>query len=363
MSRFYHTYDLNSEVEKELLRASHLAQILIDEFDLFVISKALFRALDREINIEIIIISNTQNKSMKLVNLCKRLIDQEVSIFWKMDSELFTKEDYFAIFDKEYLICNAEQAEFEYPETLLRSKNDYFNGIAHSAQRINLLSGNIDIEFSVDKSIVFSKETITLEWETKNAHEVVIYPAEWSVSTQGVKTFQITEDTKFTIEGKNKDQSSRKSLFVRVIKENDIDIEVDVFDPIIKEFIAIQPASTGEGLYAAYLNQKIKLNWNIPMIGKFSESQMGKLPLVGSHEFELNENDTFLFTFKSINRTQTKKISFHCFHDESFFEEEVYAESESEKIVTEEASTPQNRRSIFINSCVKLFNIFIKKNN
>ena len=87
MSRFYHTYDLNSEVEKELLRASHLAQILIDEFDLFVISKALFRALDREVNIEIIIISNTQNKSKKLVNLSKRLIDQEVSIFLKMDSD------------------------------------------------------------------------------------------------------------------------------------------------------------------------------------------------------------------------------------------------------------------------------------
>ena len=74
MSRFYHTYDLNSEIEKELLRASHLAQILIDQFDLFVISKALFRALENEINIEIIIISNNQNKSMKLVNLCKRLL-------------------------------------------------------------------------------------------------------------------------------------------------------------------------------------------------------------------------------------------------------------------------------------------------
>lgn len=362
MSRFYHTFDLNSEIEKELLRASHLAQILIDEFDLFVISKALFRALDREINIEIVIISNTQNKSMKLVNLCKRLIDQEVSIYWKMDSDLFTKEDYFAIFDKEYLICGSEQADFEYPETMLRTKNDYFNGIAHSAQRINLLSGDIEIDFTVDKSIVFSRETITLSWQTKNAHEVVIHPAEWSLSTQGIKIIQITEDTKFTIEAKNKDQASRKSIFVRVIKENDIDIDVDVYDPIIKEFIAIQPTSNGEGLYAAYLNQKIKLNWNIPMIGKFSESQMGKLPLVGSHEFELNENVTFLFTFKSINRVQTRKISFHCFHDESFFEEESVIEPEPEKTVSVKPSLTQNRFTLFINSCVKLFNIFNKKN-
>lgn len=362
MSRFYHTYDLNSEIEKELLRASHLAQILIDEFDLFVISKALFRALDRDINIEIVIISNTQNKSMKLVNLCKRLIDQEVSIYWKMDHTLFTKEDYFAIFDKEYLICGTEQAEFEYPETLLRSKNDYFNGIAHGAQKINLLSGDIEIDFSVDRSIVFSGESITLNWKIKNAHEIVIHPAQWDVEPQGIKIIQINEDTKFTIEGKNKDQSSRKSLFVRVIKENDIDIDVDVFDPIIKDFIAIQTASIEEGLYAAYFNQKIKLTWNIPMIGKFSESRLGKLPLVGSHEFELNENEIFLFTFKSINRTQVKKISFHCFDDESFFQEEQNDESEPEKTTSEEPIRSQNWISLFVGSCVKLFNIFNKKN-
>lgn len=362
MSRFYHTYDLNSEIEKELLRASHLAQILIDEFDLFVISKALFRALEREIHIEIVIISNSQNKSMKLVNLCKRLIDQEVSIYWKMDDTMFTSEDYFAIFDKEYLICGKEQAAYEYPETLLRSKNDYFNGIAHSAQKINLLSGNIEIDFSVDKSIVFLRESITLKWEIKNAHEIIIHPSEWSVEPEGAKTIQITEDTKFTIEGKNKDHSSRKSIFVRVIKENDIDVDVDVFDPIIKDFIAIQPASIEEGLYAAYLNQKIKLTWNIPMIGKFSESKLGKLPLVGGHEFELNENQTFLFTFKSINRTQVKQISFHCFYDENFFQQEQDSKSEPEKITSEKPLKTQKGISLFVSFCVKLFNIFNKKN-
>ena len=163
MSRFYHTYDLNSEIEKELLRATYSAQILIDQFDLFVISKALFKALENEINIEIIIISNNQNKSMKLVNLCKRLVDQEVLIYWKIDNILFSNGEYFAIFDKEYLLCANEQKEFTDPETLLRSKNDFFNGIANSAQKINLLSGNIDIYFSVDKSIVYSKENINLK--------------------------------------------------------------------------------------------------------------------------------------------------------------------------------------------------------
>ena len=93
---------------------------------------------------------------------------------------------------------------------------------------------------------------------------------------------------------------------------------MDVFDPIVRDFIEIETASDEEGLYAAYLNQKIKLSWNISMIGKFSELLLGKLPLQGIHEFVLSENKTFLFTFKSINRTQTKKISFHFFHDDKY---------------------------------------------
>lgn len=362
MSRFYQTFDLNSEIEKELLRASYLAQIVIDEFDLFVISKALFEALNQEINIEIIIISNSQKKSMKLVNLCKRLIDLEASIYWEINDLLFTKEDYFAIFDKEYLVCGSKQSDYENPETLLRTKNDFFNGLAHSSQAINLLSGDIEIEFNVDKSIVFSNGSITLKWETKNVHQIIIYPHGWEVEAQGTKTIKINEDIKFTLEGKNKDKSLRKSVFVRVVKENDIDFDVDVYDPILKDFIAIQPTLTEQGLFAAYLNQRIKLTWNIPIMGKLSESNLGKLPLEGSHEFILNQNETFMFTFKSINKTQTKKMSFQCFYDESLFEEDMEEGLKTEKPPKKESLNLQKCRSYLLSFGVKLFNIFKKKN-
>ena len=59
---------------------------------------------------------------------------------------------------------------------------------------------------------------------------------------------------------------------------------------------------------------------------------------------------------------QTRKISFHSFHDESFFEEESVTEREPEKTVSVKPSLTQNRFTLFINSCVKLFNIFNKKN-
>lgn len=363
MSRFYQTFDLNSEIEKEILRSNYLVQIMIDEFDLFVISKALFKALNQDINIEIVIISNSQKKSMKLVNLCKRLVDLEATIYWKIDHSLFIKEDYFAIFDKEYLICGSKQSNYENPETLLRSKNDFFNGLAQSSQKINLFSGNIEIEFNLDKSIVFSQESVTLKWETKNAHQIIIYPQGWEVEAQGTKTIKINEDTKFTLEGKNKDNSLRKTVFVRAIKENDIDFDVDVYDPILKDFIAIEPTLTEQELYAAYLNQRIRLTWNIPMIGKLSESKLGKLPLEGSHEFILNQNENFLFTFKSIKSTQIKKMSFHCFYDESLFEDETEKDIMIEKTSQKEPKIPQKWTSYLMSMIVKLFNIFNKKNN
>ena len=73
MFRFFQSYDLTSEIEKELNRIQYLAQILVDEYDLYILAKSIIDALENGINIEIVIISTSDKKSMKLVNLCKRL--------------------------------------------------------------------------------------------------------------------------------------------------------------------------------------------------------------------------------------------------------------------------------------------------
>jgi hypothetical protein len=45
MFRFYNTNDLISELEKELLRDHRIVQLMLDEYDLFLISKTLFEAV------------------------------------------------------------------------------------------------------------------------------------------------------------------------------------------------------------------------------------------------------------------------------------------------------------------------------
>lgn len=321
MFRFYYTYDLISELEKELLRDHRIVQLIIDEYDLFLVSKALFEAIDNGLSVEIVVISTSHKKSMKLVNLCKRLIDLNVQIFWKVDKNLFVKEDYFGIFDKEYLISKREQPNFDDAEGLIRFKNDFFNGLALDSKKLSMFDGDIQIEFESDRSIIYPKELITLKWEVFNAHEVEINPLNRKFDAKGVEEVLVEEDTKFTLTAKNKGTIQKKSVFVRVLKIKEIHFDVEVLDPVIQEYIAISSSSTEEERYAVYLGQKVKISWNIKMLGKLLESRMGNLPLSGFHEFEILKDTEFSFVFKSLKTTQRKNISLYCFEDSSLFRE------------------------------------------
>ena len=106
MFRFYYSYDLISELEKELQRDHKMVQLMIDEYDLFLLSKALFEGVSNELTAEVVVVSTSHKKSMKLVNLCKRLIDMNVEIYWKVDKNLFVKEDLLWVHQMTLLILN-----------------------------------------------------------------------------------------------------------------------------------------------------------------------------------------------------------------------------------------------------------------
>ena len=183
----------------------------------------------------------------------------------------------------------------------------------------------------------------------------------FEVASEGNKTLFIGEDTKYTLEAKNNDLTVRKSLFVRVINGNDLQMEVEAFDPIVKNYIPIKSASKNENLYAAYIDQKIKISWNISTVGKLSESFLGKLELIDQHEFILTQNKSFVFTFKSVNRTQTKEIFFHCFRDEEIFKKDYAGEIETKKQLINSLDSIGKSLKFLKDKSVKLFNIFNKK--
>lgn len=321
MFRFYYSYDLMSELEKELQRDHKMVQLMVDEYDLFLLSIPLIDALANELAAEIVVISTSQKKSMKLVNLCKRLIDMNVQIYWKVDKDLFVKEDYFAIFDKEYLISKYKQEDFDNPENLVRSKNDFFNGLTLASKKLSMFDGDILINFELNQSIVYPGDEVILNWEVQNAHEIQIEPLNDKFDEKGVKSLTINKDTKFTLVAKNKGVIQKKSLYVRVLKRKEINFNIEVFDPIVKEYIALQTSNDNSNDYAVYSGQKVKLSWNIKMLGKLLEAKLGNLPLAGSHEFEISKKTDFSFVFQSMNNSQRKMISIHCFENKEIFNE------------------------------------------
>ena len=280
----------------------------------FFLSDSLLAVINKNVEIKIVIVSGGDKKSLKMINLCKRLIDGGVSIYWCFNLVIFNDELFFAIFDKTFLIDkpNSEQIS-QNAEELVRIKNSFFKSVLIDSEKLRLLSGGIDIEFSADKTIIKNNESVRFNWNVVNAHHVSIEPIIGDVSSQGSKTLNLKKDQPFLLTAVNKEFSISKLLFIKVFENKDIEFNIYVFDPILQEYIKIEPSSLNEDNYGVYLGQTIKISWEINMIGKLHENTIGKLPLVGFHEFKIFKETYLFFTFITLDNTQIKKLVFHSF--------------------------------------------------
>ena len=75
----------------------------------------------------------------------------------------------------------------------------------------------------------------------------------------------------------------------------------------------------------------------------------------------MTQNKSFVFTFKSVNRTQTKEIFFHCFHDEGIFKKDNAGKIETKKQFINSLHYIEKFLKFLKDKSVKLFNIFNKK--
>lgn len=321
MFRYYSTYDIISEINAQISRFEYSIQILVDENDLFFLSKSLFNLLDKNIEIEIIIVANNNNKSLKTINLFKRLIDGGVSIYWYNNPDFFNEELFFAIFDKTFLIFKTTAEKItDNEEEYVRYKNDLFKTIKSESEKIELLSGAIDIDFSSDETIVQKNQTALLSWNVTNAYHVSIEPDLGDVPLSGSKEVTLKTDQSYLLTAINKGFTISKSLFIKVFETKEIEFEISVFDPIIKNYITIEPSSLHKGHYGVYFGQLVKIYWNFNMIGKLHENTLGNLPLIGFHEFKILENTQFGFTLNTLENTQLKTLVFHVFENAQIYD-------------------------------------------
>lgn len=321
MFKFYTTYDIISEINIQILRTKYSIQLFIDYNDLFFLSKNLLQiSKSNSVAVEIIIVSNNNKKSLKFVNLSKRLIDTGASMYWYKSNIFLNEEEFFGVFDKTYVIANInDNKPAVNAEEFVRVKDSLFKSILFKSKKIELLSGNIDVDFSANKTITQKNEKIVLSWNTVNAHHVSIEPTIGEVSLSGSKTIQILKDQSYLLTALNKDSIVSKKVFIKVFETKEIEFEISVFDPILKLPIKIESSTLNEGHYGVYFGQSVKISWDINMIGKFSEYSLGKLPLLGFYEFKILESTTFNFTLNTLDSTQKKTLVFHPFEDAEIY--------------------------------------------
>ena len=320
MFKFYPTYDIISEINNQLIKSKYSLQILVDQNDLFFLSENLIKILNKNILIEIVILSNNDTKSLKTVNLYKRLIDGGVNMYWCKNLRYYNDEQFFAIFDRTYVIdtFNTEK-KAENAEKFVRNKNSIFRDIVLNSEEIKLLSGNINVTFNADTTIAEKNELVTLNWNVENAHHAFIKPTIGDVPFAGTTEIKVKDDQSYELTATNKESIITKKIFIRVLETKEIDFEITVFDPILNKSLKIEPSTLYDGQYGVYFGQSVKISWDINIFGMLHEDSLGKLTLKNYHEFEIVEKTKFVFTFHSLNGSLKKTLLFHPFENVEVF--------------------------------------------
>ena len=100
MFKIYTASDFVYQIEKNISLFKFSLELLINEDDLISVSKTLLTALDKEIDVEIIIVSESDKQSIRIFNLISRLIDCGAVVYWNKDPKILLNESFFLIYDK-----------------------------------------------------------------------------------------------------------------------------------------------------------------------------------------------------------------------------------------------------------------------
>ncbi|GGE40922.1 hypothetical protein [Psychroflexus planctonicus] len=317
MFKTYSTCNIINEIQARIPKALFSIQLFIDENHLFFLSEKLITSLNKNIEFEIVIVAPNQKKSLKLINLLKRLIDGGAEIYWNIDENSFENESYFAIFDKSYLIEGEKDDLNRIDEAnYIEGKNTFFKSIILDSKKINLQTGDIKIDFKSDHYIVRKKETVNISWKVNNAHHVSIHPDIGQVNLEGSRNVVLYNDQTYRLVAKNKELVVEKNIFIKIKESPDMEFDVSVFDKTLKDFITLTPSGEKSFHYGVYLGQLVRLKWDFGFSGKLIEKSIGKLPLIGSYEFEVNEITHFTFILNLIDGSISKNLIFHTFKEE-----------------------------------------------
>ena len=235
---------------------------------------------------------------MRIFNLINRLYDHGVEIFWNTDKKIYDLNSYFIIIDKTYLVKKIFFNDGDQLHDEFASFANIFNKICLLSEKIFLKPQPIKINLKADRTIIKRNSANKIYWEVNNANYIDISPKIGEVSSKGNEILRLKKDTLFKLTASNKEHSQIKYLFVRVINNDDFHVDVEVFDPLIKENIFLNPnLNSSIETYVCYHGQEIILSWNPEKKFKIFEKKSGKIPNTGRYITNIFNQLEFKFEY------------------------------------------------------------------
>lgn len=298
MYRVYTASNFNSELEEVLKNINYGFELLISKEDLLIISRSLFDILKDDIYSKIIISSDTSKKSLRDYNIINRLVDCGAEVYWNSDSKLYNLNSHFILIDKLSLINKIFYNSSDDLEKQVHYFNKIFNKILKESEKIDLKEGEIKVNFYADKTIINRNEQIKLTWNIVKADFFKITPLDIEFENKNSVNIQLQKDTLFEITASNKNEKVKKLLFVKVVQNKDLIIDVKVLDPYLKEYIYLTPKieSHIEKFYCFKGQEVVVFCKSDPKI-RLSELKLGKLQKEFEYKFLISKNTSFKFSY------------------------------------------------------------------
>jgi hypothetical protein len=304
-----------------LPRVNFSLELLINQDDILNISKILFEILEKDISTIIIISSEDQVKPLRVYNFINRLIDCGAKVFWNTDDKIYSYQSHFLIFDKTNVINKIFfQTEDDFEKQVFYF-NNIFEKILKDSEEIFFNDDKIKIDFNADKTIINKNQIVKLNWKVENADYFNISPSIKNPMESNSIKLQLQIDTLFKLEASNLSENVSKYLYIKVVNHSELNIDIKVFDPMVKDFIFLRPYFNSKiEKYVCYLGQKVVIQCRFNPLMKVKEKKIGSLLPNEEFSFIIKENKNFSFSYSYDGVDKFKDVIINAHRDKKILD-------------------------------------------
>lgn len=321
LDKVYTASDFIYEIKKITPKCKYSFQLFVSEVDFLKVSDSITELISKDVDVEIIISSANNKKSLRMLNIISRIIQSNGNIYWNLDKGLLDNDSHFIINDKTLIVNKSCFYNGEFAEEKIIFYNGFFDRLREDSESIKLFMEKININFWSNKTFIKKNTLATVYWEVENAFKISLENIQENVDSIGQIDVLIKNDTVLKLNAENLENKISKHLIFKIIKNTLVDISVEVFDLLLEDYITLKASDLNNNNYFAFRNQKVRISWSVNKKGEFNESQLGDLPLEGSHVFLLQKNHDFQFIFSSNNESKEIKFVINAVNETSFHSE------------------------------------------